>query len=497
MTNLLPFASPTSAQSGSSLYLAVAGEPEGGFLSPRVMEWTHDGKAPILLLDLTVTLRYWQQQASERHMTLEELLTELLPSMTAGVLASHPWQAVLHLKTLSARGNRQLINLNSAFGRNLSRDLSWDAWWQTCHEIAAHWQACGRKSDTLVRNLRSMLQTVQRMQVGTPALFLKNKGEGSITNQIQRRFGILMATLWNWTWNDDSTKTSSEVVKDDFPWRLIKHKEIPTAQRLLEHPLREWDHIEPLLCADLDRICNLTCWHASERVVSLEWVLSFSNSPALTIPVLFRHPHCLHREATHHKTALLQAFYSWKAVLDKRLKESRFKADSQYLDNDSVTEWHLKVSERLVIPPHARSLFMDDLNSPSQKLREIENTLPCNLERFDLTADWTPADSWTSVCEEGTAESFSSPSLLSFEAQHLRRPLFIYNHPTPIPTRRSSGLIFQERVMRKWWQMPTQDQPSSLQDTVRDYYLRREDDGVLQWAFCNGEGKFFLHGVYG
>lgn len=536
--NILPFFA--SANSGSSLYLAVKGEPEGGFLSPRVMQWSSDQDIPTLLIDLSPTLRYWKQQSTERNLTLEELLVSLLPSMTAGVLASHPWQAVLHLKTLTARGNNdhasslghemdkdkaqrrrgpeftlvnedrsqgsnagfaisrpRLINLNGAFGQNLSRDLSWDAWWQTCHEIAAHWQTCGRKSDTLVRNLRSMSQTVERMQIESPAQFLdtSDSNKSNLINQMQRRFGVQLAQLWNWTWQDHNETSAAEVVKDDFPWRFIKHKETPETKRLLEQPLRDWEHIEPFLCEDLDRICNLACWNASERVVSLEWVLSFSNSPTLTIPVLFRHPHCLHREATHHKTALLQAFYSWKSVLQKKLKDSHFKEDSLYLDNDSVTEWTLAVSERLIVPNHTRSLFMDDLNSPSHKLREIENTLPCPIERFDLTADWTPGDSWTTVSDE--TPTFESLSLPSFTAQHCKRPLFIYPKPQAIQSRRSSGLIFQERVMRKWWEYSKSDHPPSTQDAMRDYYLRMEDDGVLQWAFCDNEGKFFIHGIYG
>ena len=495
LPNILPFA---TASSGPTLYFAVIGCPEGGFLSPRVMQWNDD----ILLIDLTPTLRYWQQQATDRNMTLEELLLSLLPTMSSGVLASHPWQAVLNLKTFSARGNNRLIHLKSAFGRNLSKDLSWDSWWQTCHEIAAHWQACGRKSDSLVRNLRSMLQTMQRMQIGSPAQFqfTKNASQAheenlsttSLIPQMQRRFGVLVSTLWSWTWSEDLTTTAATITKDDFPWRFLKPKEIPTIQRLLENPLREWEHIESLLCEDLNRICNLKCWTASERVVSLEWVLSFSNSPALTIPVLFRHPHCLHREATHHKTALLQAFYSWQSTLQKRLKDSRFKADSQYLEHDSIFEWTLKVSERLIIPTHARSLFMDDLNSPSHRLRELENTLPCSLDRFDLLADWTPADSWTTQKNESPV-TFQSSSLGSLEAQHLLRPLFIHDEPKPLQSKRSGGLIFKERVMRKWWELPC----ASLDNAMRDYYLRFEDDGVMQWIFQDSTGNFFLHGVYG
>ena len=491
MNRILPFTTASSGASNTGCVLALRhsrhGAPEGGdfTLSPRVMRWSED----VTLIDLTPTQSYWQQQACERGVSFVEMLMHTMahdPLQSSdhqtSVLATNPWQAVLALKTFAHRNTGTFLDLSSGLGKNIHRDLAWDDWWASCEEFSHHLHVIDRKTSaptSLRRNMRAMQQTIERLQATKPAA-LKELD----TPSIQRRFGITLARLWDWAWQ------RSELRPEEFPWVFLKPQVTPEVSRHIDHPVREWDHIESFLREDLDRLCHLACWHASERVVSLEWVLSLANSPAITVPVLFRHPHHIHRETGHHKTTLLQAFYAWSSTMSSKLRQSQFKQDALFIDHDSITGWHLRVSERLIIPPQMRSLFLDDLSSPTTRLRDLENSLPTALERYDITTDWTPEGSWeTHRGDDDENSSIDRPGLF---AQFERRPLFIFENPEPLTIKhRSSGWFFCERVMRKWWES------EETTAHTRDYYMRIENNHHLQWVFRDQKGDFYVHGIYG
>ncbi|MCX6117071.1 MAG: hypothetical protein NT027_05995 [Proteobacteria bacterium] len=490
-------------------FLAISSSANNGFdtgriLSPRVMKWSEE----VQLIDLSSTHRYWAQKAMEDGLTFDQMIERLIkdyfPPQTIGVIANHPWQAVLYLKTFSARACGTLLNLSSPFGRSLKKDLSWEAWSETFQEIDDHFLVFGSKSklskDKKSKSqLSTFLKTAQRMSLHTPAHFHHGAldNDSNETSGIKRRFGDRVATLWDWTW----TQIQGDTNDIGFPWKTQKLNEVPSVQRLLIHPIRNWEHIEPILCEDLDRLCQLRCWNSSERVVSLEWELFFSNSPTLSIPVLFRYPHALHREIGLHKTALLQAFHSWTSSLSKRLKQSLFHEDSQYLENDAIIEWKVVVKERLVIPPQHHSLFADDLSSPLARLRDLENSLPVQLSEFAHADDWTPEDSWkiqstnsekslSKACSESADSPIDSPK--SYLFQHLCRPLFIQNEPTPfISNEQDPYFEFKERVMRKWWQLAVSD------DYVYDCFLHEDRKGRLLWIHKSTNKQLTINGVYG
>ena len=266
-------------------------------------------------------------------------------------------------------------------------------------------------------------------------------------------------------------------------------EESPSIARHIETPLRQWDQIESLLCEDFDKICTLACWTSSERVVSLEWVLSFSCSPPLPIPVLFRHPHALHRESGHHKTALLQAFHSWQKATKQHLSPEVL--GDTYIADDTITDWTLTIKERLVISPILRSIFSDDLATESSELLRIENSVAVPLIGYAMTDHWCPEKSFVPASEECPSEAGDDPAKF---ATHQRRPLFLYDQPTAIPNKeQSSGLIFCERVSTTWWS----NEHNKSTGSSRDYYIRMTSDGLLQWVFQNDEGHLALHGLFG
>jgi hypothetical protein len=491
--NVTSIFSDFTTPSCAANYLAITGDqlkPRiGWLLSPRIMRWSEN----VLLIDLNPTINYWRQKSTEQGLSLEEFLTRLLPDGTQTVFADHPWKAVLHLKTFAKRGKGVFINLNAPLGKALEQDISWDHWYQTCEEYSLYLKT---KGATLKQNMKKLMQTMKRMHIHSPAGFKDIE-----PMSMRRRFGVQLAQLWDWTW---STQHQNQINPPTFIWHHVKSKTKPMVQTVLLHPLREWAHIESLLRDDLDRICNLTCWDSSERVVSLDWVLSFSNSPTLTVPVLFRHPHSLHREITRHKTALIQAFYSWQTVLKQRLRSSSFHPGTNYLENDAVCEWKVVIRERIIPPTQMRSLFEDDYNSPVSRLRSLENNLKIKLESFAIKEDWTPDGSWDIETTNGeTKETAPSadlketlPSLLS---QFSKRPLFIQKSPTLLDEKLDQSDLFQERVMTKWWENP--ERSLTNRESCVDYYLRSNASSneftKLQWVFSDHRGHLFLHGIYG
>jgi hypothetical protein len=515
------FMSALSGAPSPSRFVAIRTDaPDGGPLlsiTPKVSRWNDS----IYLLDLAPVRQYWSHVAEEQSLSLTEYLSsvlkELFTSATPVTMANHPWQALLLLSITTERGALNFVDAQSHLGRRLLQDITWDQWIERCRELRDQLvSTSGKKSgkDSL-GSLSSLAKTINRMQF-THIIQMADIDAPAI----QRRFGKLAAMAWEWTYPSSQKKESilprqNSLIKDEstnslfadaFPWENIFPKDLPSVSRHIETPLRQWDHIEPLLCEDFDNICNLTCWSSHERVVSLEWVLSFSCSPSLRIPVLFRHPHALHRESGQHKTALLQAFHSWKNATASRLKAEA--AGDTYIDDDSITGWTVTIEERLVITPQVQSIFRDDLSSEASQLCRLENSLPVALTRYAMTDHWTPEKSFAAF-SQGTpndnSKTISFDSVAKLAASQ-RRPLFIYDTPEPLADRhQSSGLIFCERVGTSWWSDNSATSTHFDGSPCRDYYIRMTDEGPLQWVFkashsgpdASDDSPLMLHGIFG
>jgi hypothetical protein len=486
---ILPFTSALSGASRPSHFVAVHTDaPDGGdFMSitPRVMRWN----ASTYILDLTTVTQYWTQIATEQGMSFTDFLPKLfaqLPHPPERItMADHPWRALVTLSVILTRPTLNFLDVQSHLGRKILHEVSWINWFELCRELRDHLIAAGSKNIQV--SFSAMTKTVERMHITHVAQMADVEAPA-----MQRRFGKLIATAWEWTWSKPKSATDNNF-SDGFPWQGITTKVTPSISRHLESSLREWEHIAPILCEDLNKLCNLNCWTSSERVVSLEWVLSFSCSPSLHIPVLFRHPHALHRESGHHKTALLQAFYSWQNAMRSRQKPES--SGETYFSDDAVTEWTLVVTERLLIPSTVKSLFKDDLSTEHAQLRDLENSLPVSLVSYDTTDHWSPERSFA---KSNTGESNDPVNIacgnIARLAMYQRRPLFMYENPEPLTSKhQSSGMVFCERLTTSWWT----DTSPSPRGTCRNYYVRMTDDGLLQWVFQNDDGSLCLHGLYG
>jgi hypothetical protein len=257
--------------------------------------------------------------------------------------------------------------------------------------------------------------------------------------------------------------------------------------------------MEPLLLEDLNRLCSQSSWDDRERVVSLELRLTFADLTALPISIHFRHPHSLHQELTHQRTALLQANYAF----ERETKEAFSKFIHEPIETavPTIIGWELIVTGRIRLPQQVFDIFGEDY-SDQVDLCQLENRLSINLESFNLSHDWLPEHSYALAARDRKPHSLAKGSsnlpsqqpvnlLLPFQALARKRPLFLYKTPQPWDDQgRSSGRVFLERTMEKWWS------DSSQETSQRDYYCLTDSFKRDLWVYKDNRGRWYAHGIF-
>ena len=494
-------------------------------LTPRVMQWSDN----TWILDLRSCRAYWQAQAERRETSLTELwrqlLTEVAGDSFRATLADHPWPGVLLLAGMRERKLTGLIAGSGAFGQNIFRDLSWDAFWNAADRIGEHFDNWGRtrfRPERYRSQRDTMRRAMQRLGIKRPWQLRDVEATA-----IKRRFGKTIQDLWQWAYApkaaDDHeqglfAQTENEhLFTSGFPWQSFAFAEPPHVTRHLDYPLCEWSHIEPVLGEDFDRLCSLATWQAGERVVSLEWRIVFRDLTHLSIPILFRHPHSLHNEKTRHGTALLQALYAFEnAVPGSPLDAWRFGKDDPAVPIVPIISWQLTITERLTQPPTSLGIFGDvaSADTETMEILNMENRLAVDLERFDMREDWLPEDSYRLAKDkelyaagersqrysEGDSEDPGAlPSLVALAST---RPLFLLRKPKLLNQEgRSCAWQFAERTMEKWWRPRTDSTGAEAEGRAlqRDYYRVTGGDQKTYWVYRDSVNpdQSFIHGVYG
>jgi hypothetical protein len=331
-----------------------------------------------------------------------------------------------------------------------------------------------------------MERAVKRMGLKTPWGLREIPGE-----QLRRRFGALVRDARDWAYGDGEASVFSTAFNTGFPWQSVTVADKPRVVTHLEHPLCEWEHVEPLLREDLDRLCALATWQAGERVVSLEWRLVFRDLSSLPVPIRFRHPHPLHLEKGAHATALLQAFYSFQSSVPRQSIED---ASGQVRETETfvvpIVSWTLVVDERLSVPPRALALFDDGVGGDALALLHMENRLRIPLEAYELRSDWLPEDSF---CKVGVAasEGATAEAMPSLRELARARPLFLYESPQRFDHGGTSTTWeFRERTAAKWWERGSGPLPQ------RDYYRLTDRQQRSYWVYRDTQSQCFVHGVY-
>lgn len=487
-------------------------------LSPRFMRWGND----FWILDLSVCSSYWRVRAKAARCDVLELVRSLLKEMFGDIvrsaLADHPWPALLLAGQMRARRLTGLITCKSPFGEALLREISWDLFWKVADQLADHWERIGTKRFQPVayrRQREQMKRAVQRLGMHTPWQM-----NGISSDAMRKRFGAAIRDIWDWTFpanggaqKDDAAGNmkslfaanldQDRMFSTGFPWQGYVLESLPCVVRHLEVPVCEWSHIEALLREDLDRLCALSSWLAGERVVSLEWRLIIRDMTHHIVPILFRHPHSLHPEKGCHKTALLQALYSFDNNMPRQDQGYEELFNGYEVPVMPVCGWELVIKERLTIPPQSASLFGEfatvDWNSERGTedfaMMRLENCLPISLSSYGIFADWTPEGSFIErrFLRSAQDDNYQERSRGSLLAVAKARPLYMYRQPEIFDHNgQSSQRDFRERTMDKWWSQERAD--ATFQ---RDYYRLIDREQNRLWVFRDDKGHWFKHGIYG
>jgi hypothetical protein len=491
-----------------ALYAKDADFADMQVLTPKAMKWSDDG---MWILDLRPCLSFWSHRARNMGLDVVGLIRKVLQTQFSaenheqtsigatagyqGALADNPWLAIVFLNYVRERNLGGLVNLAGPSTLTFFRELSWSAWWKSAIPIAQHFESCKRKhfSPASFRgSCEQMQKAIGRLGILTP---WELKTVDSLA--VNRRFGTVLRDLWQWTWSalepEDSNGGASDLKKQfasGFPWQSFQATESPMISRHLEAPLLEWDHMEPLLQEDLNRMCDLDSWDSREGVMRLEWEVVSYDMTAITVPICFRHPHSLASERnSNFVTTTLQAYYSFTQIMKSTMDDQD---TDGYLNPPSpIISWRIKITERLRLSAKIRDLFGHS-DRGNCDLMNLENRLPIELINYDLRQDWLPEDSYCHADASGERQdSMIGQATASLQAISRRRPLFLYRNPIFYDNHgHSVTWMFLERIMTKWWEKKPNSSPQ------RDYYKLIGKDQRAMWVFKDFRGNWYTHGVF-
>ncbi|MBI2602594.1 MAG: hypothetical protein HYW48_06025 [Deltaproteobacteria bacterium] len=453
-------------------------------LTTHVMRWSDK----IWLLDLTPFYSYWAARARALHTTPQILWKKTLHQGFApgdshpgdekvlgmnfpfrASCAPSPWQALLLLLSMRERRVSGLLSLEQELGQTLYTDLPWSIWWHALSQFAPH-LASEKDRRQLAQGCERLKRTVERLNFRNVQAMKILSYDG-----IRRRFGLWLAECWQWTF--DGEEQDLMQLFSSFPWKAFRFSEPASVTRHLEDPLCLWETISPFLIADLDKLGRDESFSAQERVVKLEWKITFDDLSILTVPICFRHPHDLHGEEGKHKTTLLQAVYGFQNLTAQAWKDLA----APY---PSLLSWQILLKEKLVIPAFVEGLFDHDAHlDPLSQLLKLENELPIPLERFAYAEDWFPEESFVERSEDEPAKVSSS-----FHAVARARPLFLYQHTVELTEVR--GGEFLESILNKWWR-------SDNAQLEKRYYKYVDPVGRSYWVCQDETGRWLAHGNFG
>ncbi len=438
-----------------NLYVAVnlANLCDPYFLTSDVMQIQKD----IWLFDISRVLSFWNHQCTFRKRTLGDLLGDLLHRVDEnflGVLAHHPWQALLKLQSLQQKNFTGLVNLLDRFNAKLYEEISFEIWIETFEHIRPYLndKSLGAKIDLFKRSLgRLALKKISH---------LKN----AENSNLKRRYGTSVAKVLRWTYETPKQDFSWDFFLDDFPWQYFKPAVTPEVKRQLDYYINSWGEISFILCADLDALAK----SLQNKVLRLEWILILENMEEKSCIVDFRNPHCLTSELKLHDTSLRQFEFAFESFAKS------FKDREDFL---MISGWKIVASHFISNSFLTRDFFADQ--SATQVLK-IENKLKSSLTQYSLTMDFAPDH-----CFEKLSSASSHDDNTPSESTGLR-PLFIYQQPKEINAF-THNLLFTERVTTHWWEDDYQ---------VRDYFLEKSEKP--RWIFWDHiSKKWFEHGLFG
>lgn len=468
-------------------------------LTAKIMKWGPN----IWLLDLSHYLSYWQSQSQQCQLSAPILWKTILnrvftsnpnqKNQYRATYATSPWQALLllaHMQTIHQFG---FWSPQTTPGDTHYQHLSWDAWWPMVRRLSHHIEKS--KTKGFKRPLFNQQCSRFKKSMDRLGLFAVKQSLRLNEKSIHRRYGKYLASIWQWTHHTHQT----QIPGPSFPWKDWVFKTPSAIKRSLEPPLIAWDFLQPLLIKDLDLLCKKSCIQPNERACKIDWDILFDNHTAIRISIIFRHPHPLQSELGHHKTTLLQAYYSFS---NRENRPAATAGQRLLCYEEPIISWRLTLREKLTLPVETLTLFenMTPNQTKEKDLLDLENSLPIPLYRYTHQTDWTPETSFAQTLTSPLSETDHSHRSLNATAR--QRPLFLYTTPStlqapPINTH------FLETTMQKWWQStqfqadikPNMKAYKSAPD--RHYFKHIDLKGNTHWVSKNRSGEWMTHGLFG
>ena len=448
-------------------------------LTPLVMNW----KENLWLFDLSPCTSYWRSYAHRSGLDQNDMWQKLIQSYLSikeyqAVLAPHPWQCILLNKLLQERNLQGFVNIATPFGENLYEQISWDNWWESVDcflkKIDLHYKK--NEINIFNRNIFRMKKSLEKLKINTPKSFSELG-----TSAIKRRYGYLMAQLWQWYDKNSQNHWFNNL--DSFPFKNIETIENPSCTRTIDYPISSWEHIEPLLNRDLNQLSHHKKYTKNLMILSLEWQITLKDLHSFNIPILFRYPYDLSQNCPAQVPALLQAYYNFIKICKIEFK--------RYLEIDTqpppITSWTITITSSMVSSAKFTDIFDTD-HKDITNLQNLENQLPIPLISYYISEDWLPEKTISSKPIQGIVEDTPHKNILINASRN--RPLFILKNFQDMGASVTSALWrFQERVMDKWWQQ-------NQKNLQRDYYIMVDEQHRHLWVFKDSSGKWFIHGIF-
>lgn len=450
--------------------------------SPRAMAWAEH----IWLLDLGPTERFWQARSQEDRIPFAEVLRKMLsevfgPEGFVAVLSDSAWAAIISLSALRARGMTGILHGQNAFGMRFFAQISWEEWLGEAAVVVGFLESAGLKKAWLGEWFREQ----KRLLPSLRALGIKSLGDleraSPAVGAIKRRFGHVIAALWEWTEHAlDAQRVARAPI--DFPWVSFVPAHQPSIREDLDDPLLRWEDLAPFLALSFDKLARQM--QDDEAALLCSWRVQVFDGSEVYLSLNFRYPHLLRREMGHQQTALYQAELGWAAKMREIATEEQ-SSDVQ----KSVISWSLEVLEKITLEPQMRDLFGEFLLT--DKEREAERL--CNqsgvpLQRFALEADWVPESSFYERLNGKYLPK--SRDFFPWEQAAAERPMFYLEKPKPLEKAPRGPLVFLERICLPWWNTDFHSH--------RDYFKNIDPrTQKIFWLFRDEKGEWYEHGIFG
>jgi hypothetical protein len=454
-------------------------------ISPHWMKWGER----CYLLDLKSVTSYWQQHQEYRNKETKEIFSILLKKTFAGpfllVFALNPWKGALLLTYLQEQQDWGVHSSSAPNMQTLLDNMPIHYWFQQAEFLwrqhQSYYRAHFGDSYHFQKKFKRFLDRLSIKRFSQ----MKNVDHYSI----KKRFGLLLGTLWKWSFEQLDQSEHDSALPKYFPWFPQPPQETFSIKKNLDYPLYYWEQIPPFLKEDLDRL-NRQLENKEILVTQIDWSVTFANNKVKQLHIHFRHPCDLKQQEPHYTPVIKQLGFAFEAYQ----AQSQQQIDDYEITGDiAIISWKLDISHYLQITPQPQSLF--DHHKEQQdylsRIQALENQLPVAIEHFKLNHSYLWFESFALNLEYHKQSEIHQDNK-RWSANGLSRPLFIYTRPQMIQLKPNPYRphYFLNRLCHNWWQN------GENLTYEKDFFLIKQDSAFLWASPLKQSFQWMLYGPF-